>query len=52
MDLYTAHPDSVEPLPFHGMSNYPYGEEESYPRDKLHKEYLDRYNTRRIGGIE
>ena len=23
MDLYTAFPDTVEPLPFHGMSYYP-----------------------------
>ena len=23
MDLYTAHPDTIEPLPFHGMANYP-----------------------------
>ncbi|MBC8329417.1 MAG: CRTAC1 family protein, partial [Planctomycetes bacterium] len=23
MDLYTAYPDTIEPLPFHGMANYP-----------------------------
>ena len=23
MDLYTAYPDTVEPMPFHGMANYP-----------------------------
>ena len=23
MDLYTAFPDTVEPLPYHGMTNYP-----------------------------
>ena len=34
MDLYTAHPDTVTPLPFHGMSGYPYGPDESYPRHR------------------
>ena len=33
---------SVEPLPFHGMSVYPYGEDESHP----HPEYIEKYNTR------
>lgn len=37
---------SVEPLPFHGMSNYPYTEEESYPYDAEHTAYLQEYNTR------
>jgi len=23
MDLYTAYPDTVAPLPYHGMENYP-----------------------------
>ena len=31
MDLYTAYPDTVEPLPFHGMSGYPYRADEHYP---------------------
>ena len=31
MDLYTAYPDTVEPLPFHAMSGYPYGPDEHYP---------------------
>ena len=46
MDLYTAHPDTVAPLPFHGMSGYPYGAMEQYPDDELHREYLLKYNTR------
>ena len=31
MDLYSAYPDTVEPLPFHSMSNYTYGMNEKYP---------------------
>ncbi|MBN1805196.1 MAG: VCBS repeat-containing protein [Sedimentisphaerales bacterium] len=48
MDLYSAHPDTVEPLPFHSMSNYPYGPNEKYPDDKKHREYQEQFNTRSI----
>ncbi|MFO7908392.1 MAG: FG-GAP-like repeat-containing protein [Pirellulaceae bacterium] len=48
MDLYTAYPDTVEPLPFHAMSGYPYGADEHYPTDQKHTEYRRRYNTRRV----
>ena len=37
---------TVEPLPFHGMSGYPYGQEERYPSDEAHVRYLREYNTR------
>jgi len=46
MDLHSASPDVVTPLPFHGMSRYPYGPEESYPLTPERRDYLDRYNTR------
>ena len=36
----------VEPLPFHGMSTYPYGAGERYPQDAEHSDYLREYNTR------
>jgi len=36
----------VEPLPFHGMSSYPYPAGESYPSDAAHQEYQEQYNTR------
>jgi hypothetical protein len=36
----------VEPLPFQAMSNYPYPDDESYPYDADHMEYLEEYNTR------
>ena len=48
-DLNTGAGHTVEPLPFHGMSRYPYGPEESYPRDDAHQRYLSRYDTRRMG---
>jgi hypothetical protein len=47
-DLNTGTGQSVEPLPFHGMSRYPYGSGESYPTDAEHQRYVRRYNTRRM----
>jgi hypothetical protein len=47
-DLNTGTGQAVEPLPFHGMSRYPYGADESYPADAEHQRYLRRYNTRRM----
>jgi hypothetical protein len=47
-DLNTAHGKTVAPLPFHGMTRYPYGDDESYPQDKSHQEYLGKYNTRKV----
>jgi hypothetical protein len=46
MDINSASPDAVAPLPFHRMKHYPYGLEESYPMTTEHRSYLDRYNTR------
>ena len=45
-DLNTAHSQTVEPLPFHKMSTYPYPKSEHFPDDKLHRDYVQRYNTR------
>ena len=45
-DLNTLHGDQVEPLPFHGMSTYPYTATESYPDDAEHRAFLERYVTR------
>ncbi len=50
MDPNTAFPDTVDPLPFHGMSSYPYPEGEHYPEDAAHQEYLKQYNTRKVSG--
>jgi tetratricopeptide (TPR) repeat protein len=48
MDLYSAYPDTVEPLPFHSMSDYPYGANEKYPDDPKRQQYQRRFNTRRV----
>ena len=45
-DANTAFSQSVEPLPFHAMSRYPYPPSERYPADKLHQEYVKQYLTR------
>ena len=50
MDPNTAFPDTVDPLPFHGMSAYPYPEGEHYPDDPLHLDYLKKFNTRQVSG--
>jgi hypothetical protein len=39
---------SVEPMPFRGMSGYPYPSTEIYPYDAAHLAYLEEYNTRVI----
>ena len=45
-DPNTAFGQSVEPLPFHGMSQYPYPPMEQFPDDELHRRYREEYNTR------
>ncbi|MGD0201703.1 MAG: FG-GAP-like repeat-containing protein [Bryobacteraceae bacterium] len=46
-DANTAFADSVEPLPFHGMSRYPYPATEHGPDDAAHREYMKKWNTRK-----
>jgi hypothetical protein len=36
----------VTPLPYHGMTAYPYTAPESYPSDQAHQDYLTNYDTR------
>src|SRR2546425_12782390 len=48
-DRNTALGGTVPPLPFHGLTRYPYGADESYPTDAAHRQYLETYNTRRVG---
>jgi hypothetical protein len=45
-DANTAFSQSVLPLPFHGMSRYPYPAPEHYPEDPAHAAYQREYNTR------
>ena len=47
-DLNTATGQGTAPLPFHGMSRYPYGADERYPTDAAHQRYVKRYDTRRM----
>lgn len=46
-DANTAFADSVEPLPFHGMSRYPHLDSERFPDDAAHRAWRAEYNTRR-----
>jgi len=41
-DANTAHSQTVEPLPFHGMSRYPYPAPERFPESRLQREYTTR----------
>jgi hypothetical protein len=46
MDINSASPDAVEPLPFHAMSAYPYRAPERYPDTAAHQRYRATHNTR------
>jgi hypothetical protein len=46
MDINSASPDQVLPLPFHGMTKYPYKSPEAYPMTAARQAYMDKYNTR------
>ena len=46
MDINSASPDRVEPVPFHAMSRYPPPADERYPDSAAHRDYLERYNSR------
>ena len=48
MDINSASPDQVSPLPFHGMTRYPYADPETYPMTAARRAYLDKYNTRLV----
>ncbi len=45
-DANTAYSQTVEPLPFHAMSQYPYKAGEHFPNDAAHQRYQEQYNTR------
>ena len=46
MNIRSATPDTLGPLPFHAMTTYPYGAGEHYPSGPAYRAYLERYNTR------
>ena len=45
-DPNTAFSTSVDPLPYHGMTAYPYPMTEHFPSDVAHQDYQRLYNTR------
>jgi tetratricopeptide (TPR) repeat protein len=45
-DANTAFSQTVEPLPFHDMPQYPYAAPYAYPADEMHTRYREFYNTR------
>ena len=45
-DANTAFSQTVDPLPFHAMTSYPYPAGEHYPDDAEHRAYRKQYNTR------
>lgn len=47
-DLNTAYGQTVAPLPYHNMPSYPYNANFGYPTDKQHREYQEKYNTRKV----
>jgi hypothetical protein len=46
MDIHSASPDALGPLPYHGMPAYPYAPPAAYPLTPARAAYLERYNTR------
>jgi len=47
-DLNTAHGTTIEPLPYHAISSYPYAPSDAYPADSARQRYQREYNTRVI----
>ena len=47
-DMNTALGNTVGPLPFHAIKQYPYAAGEQYPTDAAHQRYVREYNTRRV----
>ena len=46
MDINSASPDQVMPLPYHGMKRYPYSGRGAYPLTEARRAYMEKYNTR------
>src|SRR5262249_4249757 len=46
MDLHSATPDVLLPLPFHGMTRYPYTAPEAYPMTPERARLIEEYDTR------
>jgi tetratricopeptide (TPR) repeat protein len=48
MDINSASPDQLAPLPFHGMKKYPYAAPAAFPMTEERRAFMDRYNTRLV----
>ncbi len=47
-DLNTAHGQTVDPLPFHGMASYPYEQKSKYFDEEEYINFQKKYKTRNI----
>jgi hypothetical protein len=45
-DANTAYSQTVEPLPFHGMTRYPYPDSERFPESEMQRQYTTRPGLR------
>ena len=48
MDINSGSPDAVFPLPFKGMTKYPYGADEKYPMTEEKRQIYDEFTTRTV----
>ena len=46
MDINSGSPEAVLPLPFKGMTRYPYGDDEQFPMTPAKRRLYDEYTTR------
>ena len=51
MDINSASPDAVLPLPFKQMTQYPYGANERFPMTEDKRKVYDEYTTRTVNNL-
>jgi hypothetical protein len=51
MDINSGSPDAVFPLPFKGMSKYPYAADERFPMSEERRKIYEEYTTRTVKGF-
>ncbi len=49
MNIHSASPDQLAPLPFHGMKTYPFVAPEAHRAGPDRGDYVERFNTRVVG---
>jgi len=52
MDLHSASPDLLLPLPFHAMTRYPYAPPEAFPMTPERARLIETYDTRVVRSVE